>query len=199
MIYLHRNLKGLATIASKDSARYALSYVKLCAVGNGYRVEATDGRRLAIVQGVFPSVAERQAEEWAVLIPQSKWSEAMAMGPDGAIRLPIAVERTANGVVMQRGTETVTVVQDNGLRFPSTDTVRPKNAPLAEVTLNVALLISLLEVCQQIQGKIHKYGSVTLKYFGQGIPIGLSARGGPNNEQTFDALLMPMDDPKESI
>jgi hypothetical protein len=49
-VFLPRNVSGLAAVAAMEATRYTLSCVRVSECPGGwYRLEATDGRRLAIV------------------------------------------------------------------------------------------------------------------------------------------------------
>ncbi|HKI37988.1 MAG TPA: hypothetical protein VKA46_39405 [Gemmataceae bacterium] len=57
-VFLHRNLAALAGVAAREPSRYAANALHVLDPGDGtYRVEATDGKRLAIVRGPCPQAS----------------------------------------------------------------------------------------------------------------------------------------------
>ncbi len=51
-LYLPSNLAGLSRLCA-ESARYATGSIHVLDLGGAYRAEATDGKRLAVVQGAI--------------------------------------------------------------------------------------------------------------------------------------------------
>jgi hypothetical protein len=85
-LYLHRNLAALATVAAKENPRYAITGVRVLDPGDGtYRLEATDGKRLAIVRG--SSVPEQEYSELdtvpagaeQTVVPREDWQRAFKL------------------------------------------------------------------------------------------------------------------------
>ncbi len=54
VILLPKNLEALAPLASKESARYALTGVHVIDQGKTYIAEATDGKIMGRVEGIKP-------------------------------------------------------------------------------------------------------------------------------------------------
>ena len=69
LLYFPRNLAGLVALASRHEGRYATGALHVLDPGDGtYRVEVTDGRRLAIVRGpnagaCYPVLADAHDED----------------------------------------------------------------------------------------------------------------------------------------
>lgn len=51
MLKLPGRLAELAKLTPREPTRYMLSHVRLAETEDGFRIEATDGRRLAVVTG----------------------------------------------------------------------------------------------------------------------------------------------------
>src|SRR5262249_48003010 len=84
MLYLPRNLGCLATLASKQGGRFMTDCLRVLDPGDGtYRVEATDGKRLAIVRGRgdaadYVALADAEDVGGEARAPARQWKEAFA-------------------------------------------------------------------------------------------------------------------------
>jgi hypothetical protein len=187
-LYLPRNLVGLAGLAGRDSGLHALAAVRVRDPGNGlYRVEATDGRVLAIVQGPVPDAAYplvEAADEGPpeLLVQLDAWVRAFKLGDK---RRPVGIGAGGHTLTLAVGDQSLTSARMEG-RYPAVDTVLPRHGPLAAVRLSPALLAELLKVAIALEPE----PGVTLLYYGKGQPLGLLAHNAQG--QTFDALLMPL-------
>lgn len=195
---LHRNLAGLASIASRENVRFATAAVHVIDQQNGlYRVEVTDGRRLAIVQGPAqePSplvqVEDESSDVQTALIGVADWREGFKLGDpksSGPLTL-VGGER----LVFTTGVRTLQAGVVEG-RYPEVDRVIPTGIPLFAVRVDALLLAELLRVAAQFlpEGEL----GVQLLYYGHGKPLGVCTRN--EHGQTFDALLVPLVLPNES-
>src|SRR5262245_14652945 len=82
MLTLPDNLAGLARLCAAEGGRYAMSGVRLTEHPDGYRIDVTDGRRMAIVTGSgrqadpCPALAEAPGGAWQAIVPAEDWRKA---------------------------------------------------------------------------------------------------------------------------
>lgn len=200
-ILLPANLSHVTKCCVADS-RYTLAAVRVAATENGYRVEATDDRRLARVDGTnagnpvrFPEIpaltsAPNGASE--ALIPAKIFAKACK---DVNTRLAGSEERRALAVRLGKDVSTLTTIDEDGGslvrqprnvegRFPNTDAVMPTAEPLASIMVDAALLAELLQVAAQFSDE----GYVTIDLFSKG-PARIT---GKNARQKFTGLMAPV-------
>jgi DNA polymerase III sliding clamp (beta) subunit (PCNA family) len=182
--------------------RYVMAAVRVAATEDGYRVEATDGRRLARVDGTnagdpskFPEIpalttAPNEASE--ALIPAKIFAKACK---DVNTRLSGPEERRALAVRLGKDVSTLAAIDEDGGslvrqprnvegRFPDTDRVMPTDEPLASIMVDAAMLAELLQVAAQFADQ----GYVTIDLFTKG-PARIT---GKNASQKFTGLIMPV-------
>jgi DNA polymerase III sliding clamp (beta) subunit (PCNA family) len=182
--------------------RYVLAAVHVVATDDGYRVEATDARRLARVDGTnagdpskFPEIpalttAPNGASE--ALIPAKIFAKACK---DVNTRLAGPEERRALAVRLGKDVTTLATIDEDGGslvrqprnvegRFPDTDRVMPTAEPLASIMVDAALLAELLQVAAQFADG----GHVTIDLFEKG-PARIT---GKNASQKFTGLMAPV-------
>jgi len=195
MLVLPKNLGLLAGIAG-DESRYALSAVHVVEhQADWYRLEATDGKRLAVICGdgsVGPAadgaqIAGRLAEApngaTEGLVPAAVWRKAFqGVAKGGRIGLALAENQATLATL---DTSTTTPLLDG--RFPAVDLVLPLTRPLFRLMVNPEFLRDLLGLALAIDPEGRR---VELLYYKAGGPIGLMARNAEG--QTLDALLMPL-------
>lgn len=187
-LYFPRNVAGLAALVARDPGRYSYAAVHVLDPGDGlYRLEATDGRRLAIIQGPIPEAAYPQVEDGPDeltdgLISREDWVQAFRLGDK---KQPVGLAGGGDEVTFAVGNHAIKA-QTAGECFPDVQAVLPKHGPLVAVCVNPELLAGLLNVA----AALNPDGGVMLLYYGKDKPLGLVAR---NSEgQAFDALLMPL-------
>jgi hypothetical protein len=190
-LYLPHNLAALATVAAKENPRYALAGVRVLDPEDGtYRLEATDGRRLAIVRGGclpeqdYPELDAAPAGAGAVVVGRDEWQRAFKLakvkGREPAVGFAASTERFT---FVSQG-QVLTGTPQEG-RWPPVDAVLPTRGPLVQFRVDPALRASLLEVV----GALGMEG-VDVLYYGKGKPVGLVARNDAG--QFFDGLIMPL-------
>src|SRR5262249_42339045 len=102
-LLLPPNLAALSKLCG-DTTRYALGGVRLEHTDGGYRAVASDGRRLAIVDGPqaapdhdypdLPALTAAGNGASAALVPSAAWQEAFKLPPRGS-RLKAALHSLA--------------------------------------------------------------------------------------------------------
>ncbi len=192
VLYLPRNLAALAKL-TRDDPRYALSGVRVLDPGDTtYRLEATDGRRLAVVRGNstpdldYPTLDVATPGTAQGVIPADVWEHCFRKLPgkdvakDGSIGLALG----EGGFTF--GTPSVSH-QGSFLdgRWPAVDEVLPRSLPVAEAVVDPKLLAGLLDValalgCERLQ----------LLYFPKEKLLGVSAHN--ERGQFFDGVLVPL-------
>lgn len=208
--FLPRNLSVLsAVIARGETARYTMACVNLLLREDGwYRIEATDGRRLAVVQGPStpPTVGAKLIEQLledapnsagSVLIKGSDWKEAFTLCKKGQ---PVGV-KAGQKVVTFAGPGATRVCEPEEGRFPNvasiiSDCNKAGAAPLAAgVAFNPENVIPILELAKALEMRVELMGFRRAKGDGES-PMGL--RGRNDQGQLLDCLVMPLTRQKES-
>jgi hypothetical protein len=217
MLILPRNLAVLTKAAASDSARFALSAVRLQDTGNGtYLAEATDGRILARVTGTnatnpddfppIPALAAAPNSGTETLVPVADWTRAFAAIPKPkkrsnqpqtlATACVIGEQKTTFGAV-NAGTVAVTEADRPGTgtgkdyipaRYPRTDEVFPKAARYA-FAVNPKLLANVLEIAATFTDA--EDPCVTIEVYDSTAPILVKARS-MEAAQTFEGLIVPL-------
>lgn len=200
MLFLPRSAAAVAALAAGQDTRYAVSCVRLREMADSWwRLDATDGRALAIVRGPSePSEKEKEAAG-ALPEPDSHLLEVLLPGGDFA-GLFKALPRPQRGgkpgrlglllgrpeVVALAGPSVVRLAPGDG-RFPDTDAVLPGAPAPASICVNPNLLIALLRAAAAVAGDGQR---VELLLWRPHQPMGVTSRG--ENGLTFDGILMPL-------
>jgi len=207
-LYLPRNLGALAAITDKEPSRFATGGVRVIDCEDGsYRVEATDGRRLAIVRGpcALPICCEDlegiETPLKQTVVGKDDWENAFKQLGKGKGNDRIGFvswqeqSRIANPdegsdgnqFLFSNGSQTIKGQPQEG-RFPNVDSALPTKAPLITIRLDPILLASLMELARALG-----IGAIDLLYYGQGKPLGIIGQNATG--QFFDGLIMPLDQP----
>ncbi len=192
VLYLPRNLAALAKL-TRDDPRYTLNGVRVLDPGDTtYRLEATDGRRLAVVRGNstpdldYPTLDASAADGSQGVIPADVWEHCFRKLPgkdvakDGSIGLALAAGGFTFGTprVAHRG-------EYLDGRWPAVDEVLPRSLPVADVTVDPRLLAGLLDVAVALGCE-----RVRLLLFGKEKLLGVS--GANDSGQFLDGVLVPL-------
>lgn len=121
--------------AARENTRYAISGVLWERNGKKLQLVATDGRRLAKSYGAIESEGE---EELSVIVP-SKTMSLLLRVIQGDADTKVAVQATANQIMVRAGTVTVASVLVEG-HFPKYDDVIPRENKI-KVPFNTADLL----------------------------------------------------------
>jgi DNA polymerase III sliding clamp (beta) subunit (PCNA family) len=199
-ILLPANLASVTKCCA--DTRYVLAAVHVVATEDGYRVEATDARRLARVDGTNAGDPEKFPEIPALTTAPNGASEALIPAKifakackDVNTRLAGPEERRALAVRLGKDVSTLATIDEDGGslvrqprnvegRFPDTDRVMPTDKPLASIMVDATLLAELLQVAAQFADG----GHVTIDLFGKG-PARIT---GQNTSQKFTGLMAPV-------
>jgi hypothetical protein len=178
----------MADITSAHS-RYALAGVRVLDRDGLYRCEATDGRRLVIVQGCSlppgspdPLLDEAPDGATETIVPTSEWKKAF----QAAKHAPVGLAASPDRITLATAGLTITATPVEG-RWPPVDSVLPKTGPLVQVRVDAALLAGLLQVAAAL---LTEERSVTLLFYGKDKPLGVMTR--TSEGQYLDALIMPL-------
>lgn len=190
----------LAKVAAKDVGRYAMTGIRVVDPGNGtYRLEATDGRRAAILRGnsLSPDLVPElpQADESALasegIIPTSDWEDGFKMvpkkGPTGQ-EMPLALVLGKKGVGMATFGKLCQAPLLDG-RFPNIDDVLPKGPAKLTFSVSAAYMIGLLQVARAVLGDEHR---VDIHFWKDGAPVGITCHTSEHGGVFFDGLIMPL-------
>jgi DNA polymerase III sliding clamp (beta) subunit (PCNA family) len=185
-ILLPANLASVTKCCA--DTRYVLAAVHVVATEDGYRVEATDAKRLARVDGINAG----DPSKFEALIPAKIFAKACK---DVNTRLAGPEERRALAVRLGKEVSTLATIDEDGGslvrqprnvegRFPNTDAVLPTGKPVASIMVDATLLAELLQVAAQFADQ----GYVTIDLFAKG-PARIS---GKNSSQKFTGLISPV-------
>lgn len=204
MLLIHPNTATLTKLAAETSRRgLAMEAIRVQATESGYRVEATNGRFGAFVDGrnvddpsTFPEIpAMTTAPNGATeaLIPAREYEQACKSAPK---KMTV---RALTGVAVSLGkdqTTLATATYDSNLirqprnvagRFPSLPDVFPKDAPRVVIRINPTLLARLLTVAAEFSDTTTPW--VDLEVRDKDVPVVIRTR---NQDQEFSGLLMPI-------
>ncbi len=192
VLYLPRNLAALAKL-TRDDPRYALAGIHVLDPGDTtYRVEATDGRRLAVVRGNsnpdldYPTLDVATPGTSQGIIPADVWEHCFRKLPgkdvpkDGCIGLALGESSFTFG--------TPSVAHQGSFldgRYPAVDDVLPRALPVVEIVVNPKFLAGLLDVAVALGCE-----RVRLLYFGKEKLLGVS--GHNESGQFLDGVLVPL-------
>jgi DNA polymerase III sliding clamp (beta) subunit (PCNA family) len=186
-VFLPKNLAALANVAARDPSRFAVNALRVLDLGGAYRVEATDGKKLAVVRGPckeesYPAldVAFHGAAE--VLVPVADWKAAHRLG--GKER-PVAFATDGTTFQLAVGNQSITGSAPDD-RFPDFAAVLPRRPATVSFRVNPGLLVELLRAAAALE----PVNGVGVLYYGPDKPVGLIAHNDAG--QFFDGLLMPL-------
>lgn len=191
----------LAKVAARDEGRYSMAGVRVLDPGDGtYRLEATDGRRAAILRGYnldttpLPELPEADPSVRAGegVVPLADWIDGFKMVPAARVRrpqAPLALVLRRDDVCMTTvGAQRQARLLDG--RFPSIDRVLPSGPAVVSFQVNPKLLIELLQIALAVCGDDPK---VTIHFWKDGAPVGLSCMTAEHGGVFLDGLVMPLE------
>jgi hypothetical protein len=189
-VLLPRNLAALANIAAKDQGRFAVNALHVLALNGAYRVEATDGRRLAVVRGPCPeencpALGESSGDAAEVLVPIACWREAFRAKGKKDQAQAVGLAADAAQLRLAVGSKVITGAPAEG-KYPPVDNALPKQPALLAIRVDPTLLAGLLLAAAALEPS----GGVGLLFYGADKPLGLAARNDAG--QFFDGLVMPL-------
>lgn len=214
MIILPQCVARLGDLAG-DGARYAMSGVLIeppREAGESWRLVATDGRMLGIVQGppeeddpekqssqwhsrqaLLSAVDVSKVEEAAAVMPINEWEVMARLRPskDNKGQKHLALLVSEKQVVYALGQQVGQALTVQG-RYPDYRAVLPRKLPLLQVRLGARLLAELCEVAAHVVGD--RDAPLIINIYGVNEPIGVMARN-EDTGLTFDGLLMPLTPP----
>jgi hypothetical protein len=196
VIVLPKRFAGLFKLAGEHDARYSLRGLRLLEyAGDCYRIEVTDGRRLAIVRGPSEELngldlSDAPGGIYDFFVPTEKWKEVFRLCPNGgAVALCAGDGRVT---LATHGGHRLVLPRDDP-RTPDFDAVMPATPPLVRFTLRTDLLAGLVSVADTITDPERRH--VEVLYYGPGKPVGLMCSGPCGH--TLDALIMPLSGPDD--
>lgn len=220
VMLLPNNLQALAPLVAKESARYALTGLRIVETklenATKYQVEATDGKVLGRVEGVCDSDEKYPAHA----IP------GFAESPNGAVSGVVPIKpfvemckksKSTNARVKPYLGNVACVLSENVVslgttdaenehslqrpkliegRWPTTDEVFPKKQPKFSVFVDPLIMAKLLEVAAAFASNDDEssYRSVRLDFWDENHVVRVRSF---KSNQRFDGLLVPMSDSKK--
>jgi hypothetical protein len=197
LVALPRNLAKLSQACSTESARYgATTGIRVKATSDGlYRLEVTNGRILAVVQGPLEpeplAVNGFALEPGEVMVPKETWDKAFKVKPPRNCRPIFALPHLGSDgkAVEILACDTTLKAEAVEGRFPDVDNVLPGVPPVARFCVDPWLFIDLLKVAADVMTN-DESKRVEVLFWGFDKPVGVCAR---NSEgQTFDGLIVPL-------
>ena len=190
-LYLPKNLAALANVAAKEATRYSADALHVLDLDGTYRVEATDGKRLAVVRGPCPPAQNYPALQPAgqsaadVLVPVESWREAFRAKGKKDQELPVGLVADDTSFRLAVGQKVIEGALPEG-RFPAFSAVLPKKPAICSIKVDPALLAGLLQVAAALDPS----GGVALLFYGREQPLGVMGRNDAG--QFFDGMLQPL-------
>jgi hypothetical protein len=187
-LFLHRNLGALAKLAAEASTRYTLPGVRVIDPGDGtYRLEVTDGRKLAIVRAGCADPRGAPPElpgcgPGALVIPSADWVEAFKMVPRRQDWLGLGLAGGSFTFAVPGASKEGAPLDGT---FPNVATVLPKRGPLVSFAVNPEFLRDVAELAVKLGLE-----RLDVLYFKHGAPVGFL--GHNDLGQYLDALLSPL-------
>jgi DNA polymerase III sliding clamp (beta) subunit (PCNA family) len=204
MLLLPRNLAGLAKLCAAESARFSMTGVHVLEYQDRYRLEATDGKRLIIVQG------EKQ-DERTLNYADSQTAQTLAEASDGcfdyvvpadawtrAFRLPIKERKQESSVGLVASDNRITLAVEDGQfavqpvegKYPNCKEVIPRKPATFTIRVNARLLADVLLATAALTSE-PDHPSVDLLFWDKSHPFGIQPAH-PSAGYACDALLMPL-------
>jgi hypothetical protein len=186
-LLLHPNLGPLAKIAAGPAAR-APEGVRVIDPGDmTYRLEVTDGRKLAIVRAECPDPKEAPPElpgcgPGALVIPAADWAEAFKMVPRRHGWLGLGLGEGRFCFALPGRTREGVPLEDT---FPSVAAVLPKRGPLVSFAVSPAYLRDVAELAVKLGLE-----RLDVLFYKAGAPVGFLGRN--DLGQYLDCLLSPL-------
>jgi hypothetical protein len=193
-VLIPKNVASLAKLCAKENPRYAVTGVRVIDSHKAtYRLEATDGRVLGVIQGSCPGMEpEPHVPENAVIVAKDWLAGCKMATPKESVLLTL---NTAQDVcTFETGKGSATAAQLDG-RFPPVNEAFPKKPAMISVDVDPGLLIRVLEVAKALELE-----RVTLHFYrlsGGGLSAMLGISGNNEQGQFYDGLCVPLELPKK--
>lgn len=192
LIKLPPNVAALAKLASKDEGKYSMVAVRMRQTEDGCRLEATDGKKLGIVELVGGLVPDQEFDDCPngateVLIPTEEFVNAVKKGrPDSLWQLGSQRVTVETGL---KGTRTQITPLEG--RWPEVDLLVRDFAkpPLIETWVNAEYLRDLLNVAMMFTSSANA-SKVILRYWAPHLPLAVQCDDGEG--QRFFGIIMPL-------
>jgi DNA polymerase III sliding clamp (beta) subunit (PCNA family) len=188
MLKLPKLLAAVARFAARDATKYTLNALRLSETAEGYEVQATDGRRLAVVKGpgreeaTLAMLADAPKGATAALVPAKEFADALKQAKKiDHVFAVLGSQQTT----FAAGNKVVTIENVEG-RWPNFDIALPKKAPAVEFTIDAALFAELLDVASALS--LDKV-AITLRYWKKDVPVVVTAAA---DGIEFFGLQMPL-------
>jgi hypothetical protein len=190
MMKLQSRLAELAKIVPRDTGRFMLTHVRLALTPDGFEVQATDGRRLAVVtgpgreEGTLTMLADAPNGADVALVPAKEFAAALKAGKGASSYAVLGSEFTTLAV----GAAVHRLTNGDG-RFPPIDQVLPKEPPAVVFKVNARMLAELLTVAATFSpdGGI---GHVLVQFWRSDRPLAITTDDGAGTR--FFGLMMPL-------
>jgi hypothetical protein len=191
MLKIPANVAALAKLAA-ENPRYAMHGLLVSErPGEGYQVEATDGRRLGVVRGPgaeaerHPRLAEAPGGATEAIIPAKDFAELVRKG-----------KGSHSGTLLVLGHETSTFLSDGKVvgvqnldgRWPPIDQVFPTRPPAAEFAVGARYLVDLLQAAVGFGDEGN--GNVLIRFWAKDQPVAVQTAN--SSGQSFYGMVMPV-------
>jgi hypothetical protein len=194
MLKLPLNLAELARLADPANPKFALGCLLVSERPDGYQVEVTDAKRLALVTGpgreadVPPLLADAPNGATEALVPAPEFAAVFRSGRRGRGPVPAVLAILGENVVTFLAGNSTTRVEVGTGRWPQIDSVIPTQEPAAEFVVSARLFGELLAAAAAFaNGPDH---NVRIRYWHPDKPVAVTAANGEG--QAFFGLQMPV-------
>lgn len=202
LVFLPSNLSRLTEFAAGEDGRYAMTGVRLClppGTTQQYRLEATNGKFLAVVKGEFQIPC---GGDWAAIKPMQERAETLPSDAREALidsvdwkkGLALANNRQFHGVGLCLGEQRVSFLSRESVyhatpmegRFPDVRQCIPRcQEGSVSFRINSQQLLPIAHLAKALEME-----ALEVIYYGPNVPIGFSGRN--RQGQVLDCLLVPL-------
>jgi hypothetical protein len=203
LLFIPRSLCALKRVAAKaEHSRFGATTGIRIAVSSGlFRAEATDGRRVLVVQGLVPALdppwpgfKDTPDDAFQTIILPKELERACKLGEDWVQQKfgSVGLATVGNQVYLGLGNDIINTRTVEG-RFPNVNAVIPKKRPLFSFRIDPKILAETLLAVSELLPEFSK--AVQVFYYGDDQPLGFCAQNADNG-MMIDALVVPFIAPK---
>ena len=199
-LFIDRAIGELATLASKETGRYAFDAVHFCERDGDFVAVVTDGRRLAILPLPEPPDGVRSELSGPLDVP----AEVIISRFKGTPKSP---RKELDGLKISKidGDNKITLTGLGGagslvrsemdlpdVEFPDIDQVLPKDEPVFTIRFNLNQLMEICEVLGNVRLKKDYTPTAEFEFFGPAAAARITIDADRNTKRKATVLLMPV-------
>lgn len=202
VLLLPANLGSLAKLCSKENPRYATTGLRVRSTKEGYRIDATDGKRLGIVTGPVDDAADYPPVPALATAPNGEAEAFVQAGVFEKVCKTVCkrgkpiLGNVATVLGKDVATLATTDLENFNVqsprnvqgRFPNTDDVFPKEKRKASFFVDATMLADMLKVAKEFSAE--GQGKVEVIVYAADKPIEIRSQN--EKGQKFRGLIMPL-------